>query len=119
MLRKRRLARPEMLWRKVEFKSFNTTVRISATHRRGEDPEIESQPWLQLRGVALQAVDGVTDVLNRSLAIDSMTALILAIRALADYRNADARLQNRQEEKEGRGMMIAAIYARGWYRYSR
>jgi len=51
-----------MLSRNVEFKSFNTTVRISATHRRGEEPAIESQPWLELRGLALEPMKDVTDV---------------------------------------------------------
>ena len=31
-------------------------------HERGDEPEIKSQPWLDLRGVAQEPVKGVTDV---------------------------------------------------------
>jgi hypothetical protein len=54
--------KPEMLSRNVEITSFDATVRISASHSRGEEPYIESQPWLELRGTATEPVKGVTDV---------------------------------------------------------
>jgi hypothetical protein len=43
-------SKPEMLSRNVEISSFGATVRIGAVHRKGEEPEIDSQPWLELRG---------------------------------------------------------------------
>jgi hypothetical protein len=63
---KRRKARktnkPEMLSRNVEISSFGGTVRIRAVHERGDEPYIESQPWLDLRGKATEPVKDVTDV---------------------------------------------------------
>ena len=52
-----------MLSRNVEIKSSSLTVRISAVHRKGDEPEIESQPWLELRGVLTEPVKDVRDVL--------------------------------------------------------
>ena len=46
----------------VEIKSSSLTVRIRAVHRKGDEPEIESQPWLQLKGVLTETVKGVRDV---------------------------------------------------------
>ncbi len=60
--RRRPGGRPEMLSRNVEFKSFRISVRLSASHPRKQEPFIESQPWLELRGVALEPVWDVTDV---------------------------------------------------------
>ena len=63
---KRRKARktnkPEMLSRNVEIASFGAIVRIHAAHPRNEEPYIETQPWLELRGKATEPVKGVTDV---------------------------------------------------------
>jgi hypothetical protein len=59
---KRKSGKPEMLSRNVEFKSSSLTIRISAAHRKGEEPEIESQPWLELRGVLTEPVKDVRDV---------------------------------------------------------
>ena len=54
--------KPEMLTRTGEISSFSATVRISAVHQRGNEPEIESQPWLELRGKLHEPVKGVTDL---------------------------------------------------------
>jgi hypothetical protein len=62
MRRKTRSSKPEMLSRNVEITSFGATVRIGAVHRKGDEPEIESQPWLELRGTATEPVKGVKDV---------------------------------------------------------
>jgi hypothetical protein len=47
--RKRAGGRPEMLSRTFAVTSFGVTLRTGAVERRGEEPEIESQPWLELR----------------------------------------------------------------------
>ena len=62
MRRQRKSSKPEMLSRNVEISSFAPTVRLSAVHRKGEEPYIEGQPWLELRGTATEPVKGVTDV---------------------------------------------------------
>jgi hypothetical protein len=54
--------RPEMLSRNVAIESFRSSVRIGAVNRRGEEPEIESQPWLELQGKATEPVGGVSAV---------------------------------------------------------
>ena len=54
--------RPEMLSRDVDISSFRMTVRLHAVHGRGEEPYIESQPWLELLGTATEPVRDVTDV---------------------------------------------------------
>jgi hypothetical protein len=54
--------RPEMLSRTVTISSFRTSVRLGAIHRRGEEPEIESQPWLELQGNATEPIRDVTAV---------------------------------------------------------
>ena len=59
---KRKGGKPEMLSRNFEIKSSRLTVRLSAVHRKGDEPEIESQPWLELRGVLTEAVKDVRDV---------------------------------------------------------
>jgi hypothetical protein len=51
-----------MLTRTGEILSFSASVRTSAVHRRGEEPEIESQPWLELHGKFREPVKGVTDL---------------------------------------------------------
>jgi hypothetical protein len=53
---KRKRGKPEMLSRNVEIKSSSLTARISALHRKGDEPEIESQPWLELKGVLTEPV---------------------------------------------------------------
>lgn len=52
-----------MLSRTVEIKSSSLTVRISAVHSKGDEPEIESQPWLELKGVLTELVNDVGNVL--------------------------------------------------------
>ena len=51
-----------MLSRNLEITSFGASVRLHAIHRKGEEPYIESQPWLELPGTATEPVKGVTDV---------------------------------------------------------
>jgi hypothetical protein len=51
-----------MLSRDAAIASFSASLRIAAAHRRGEEPEIESQPWLELRGTLEEPVKGVTNV---------------------------------------------------------
>ena len=51
-----------MLSRNVEISSFSATVRLHAVHRNGEEPDIESQPWLELRGTATEPVRDVRDM---------------------------------------------------------
>ena len=50
-----------MLRRNVEISSFGATVRIGAVHEKGDEPYIESQPWLELRGKITEPVKGITD----------------------------------------------------------
>jgi hypothetical protein len=59
---KRKSGKPEMLSRDVEIKSSSLAVRIAARHHKGDEPKIESQPWLQLKGVLTETVKGVRDV---------------------------------------------------------
>ena len=60
--RNRAGGRPEMFSRTVAVSSFSATVRIGAVHRRGEEPEVESQPWLKLRGTLDEPVRGIQTV---------------------------------------------------------
>lgn len=60
--RRRTGGRPEMLSRDVAITTFRATVRLHAVHRRGEEPEIESQPWLELLGKASEPIPDVTEV---------------------------------------------------------
>lgn len=60
--KRRRSGRPEMLSRNVAISSFRFSARIHAVHRRGEEPDIETQPWLELRGKMTEALRDVTDV---------------------------------------------------------
>lgn len=41
---------------------FRASVRLNAVHRRGEEPEIETQPWLELQGKATKTIRDVKDV---------------------------------------------------------
>jgi hypothetical protein len=51
-----------MLSRNVEISSFAATVRLHAVHHKGDEPYIESQPWLELRGTATESIRDVKDV---------------------------------------------------------
>ena len=51
-----------MLSRDVEIRASSLTVRIRAVHAKGAAPEIDTQPWLQLKGVLTEPVKGVRDV---------------------------------------------------------
>lgn len=55
--------RPEILSRDVEISSFRATVRLHAVHPRGEEPYIESRPWLELRGAMTEAVGKAREVM--------------------------------------------------------
>src|SRR6059036_547727 len=57
--KRRKSGRPEMLSRNVVISSFSATVRLGAVHCKGENPYIEGEPWLELRGTA---TEGVRDV---------------------------------------------------------
>ena len=64
MPRKRRTgSRPELLSRNATLTSFSARVGIQAEHGRGEEPRIETRPWLELRGRLEEPVNDVTDVL--------------------------------------------------------
>ena len=61
--RGRRKSRPvEFLMRDVEITSFNAHVSIYAMHEKGEEPYIESGPWLELYGVVADPIRSLTDV---------------------------------------------------------
>ena len=60
--RKPKSSKPEMLSRNVEITAFRATVRLNAIDRKGDEPYVEGQPWLELRGTATEPVKGVTDV---------------------------------------------------------
>jgi hypothetical protein len=60
---KRKSGKPDMLSRSAEIKSSSLTVRISAVHSKGDEPEIESQPWLELKGALTEPVNDVRNVL--------------------------------------------------------
>jgi hypothetical protein len=62
MPKKRKSDKPEMMSRNVEISLFRATVRIGAVHRKGDEPFVESQPWLELHGKATEPVKSVTDV---------------------------------------------------------
>lgn len=55
-------AGPEMLSRNATIDAFRASLRIGAAHRRGEEPEIETQPWLELCGTLEEPVKGITSV---------------------------------------------------------
>jgi hypothetical protein len=50
--KKRRSNRPEMLSRNVEISSFTPTMRLHAIHEKSDEPYLEAEPWLELRGRA-------------------------------------------------------------------
>lgn len=51
-----------MLSRDAAIASFSATMRIGATHGRGEEPEIEMRPWLELRGTLEEPVKGMSEI---------------------------------------------------------
>src|SRR5262245_38835774 len=59
---KRKSNKPEMLSRNIEITGFSASVRLDAVHHKGDQPYIESQPWLELRGTAREPVKGITDI---------------------------------------------------------
>jgi hypothetical protein len=44
----------------MTVESFAASVGLAAAHRRGEEPEIETRCWLELRGRIGEPVEGVT-----------------------------------------------------------
>lgn len=54
--------RPELISRDVALASFGATVRLHTVHHKGDEPYIESKPWLEVRGTATEPVKGVSDV---------------------------------------------------------
>jgi hypothetical protein len=58
----RKSNRPELLWRNVEITGVSADVGLIAVHNRGAEPYIESKPWMELRGMATEPLNGVTDV---------------------------------------------------------
>lgn len=54
--------RPELLTRNVAVSSFNAHVSLRAVHERGQEPAVESGPWLELRGPLGEPVRDVTAV---------------------------------------------------------
>lgn len=58
----RKSNKPELLSRDVEIASFGATVRLHTVHHKGDEPYIESKPWLEVRGTATEPVKGMTDV---------------------------------------------------------
>lgn len=53
---------PEILFRSIEIASFSARVRLRAEHPRGEEPYVDSGPWLELRGKATEPVRDVVEV---------------------------------------------------------
>jgi hypothetical protein len=62
MARQRKGGRPEMLSRDIAITALRFSVRINAVHERNSEPEIETQPWLEILGKAFEPVRDVTDV---------------------------------------------------------
>jgi hypothetical protein len=59
---KRKRHTPELAWRNVEITRVSTNVGLNVVHHTGAEPCFESQPWRELRGMATEPVNGVTDV---------------------------------------------------------
>ena len=69
--------------------SFGATVGLHAVERRGEEPYVESQPWLELRGPLNEPVNKVRDVLVSVYPQDSVeagTARPAAVGAIVQMR---------------------------------
>ena len=70
-----------MISRTVAVSSFSATVRTAAVERRRDEPEIESQPWLELLGTLEEPVKGVQDVvisMHPSFAIGSPVTIFVS-----------------------------------------
>jgi hypothetical protein len=59
---RRRQPQVETLWRVIQISSFSASVRIHAVAPRGEEPYIESRPWLELRGTLEEPIRNTQDV---------------------------------------------------------
>jgi hypothetical protein len=62
MAKKNKSGHAEVLSRSVKISSFSARVRLDAVHRRGEQPHIESGPWLELTGLTAEPVGNVRGV---------------------------------------------------------
>jgi hypothetical protein len=51
-----------MLSREVELDSLAARISTRAEHRRGEEPEIQSGPWLEVQGTLTEPVKDVHEV---------------------------------------------------------
>ena len=81
--------RPEMWSRTVEIISFRTTVRLYAVTPKGEEPYIDSQPWLELDGTMDEPVRNVRDVVMNMYPKDKLevgTARPASVGAIVQMR---------------------------------
>jgi hypothetical protein len=60
---KRRKHRPEMLTRSVEISKFRVSLSLQIDEPKLPDPELETTPWLELRGTMNEPIRDVRDVL--------------------------------------------------------
>jgi hypothetical protein len=60
---KRRKSRTEMLTRSVEISMFRVSLSLQIDEPKMPDPELETSPWLELRGVMNEPIRNVRDVL--------------------------------------------------------
>lgn len=61
MTKKRPSSRkPEILSRNLKITAFRTSLRLGILQERGDEPEIEAKPWLELTGKASEPVRDVT-----------------------------------------------------------
>ena len=86
---KRKSGKPEMLSRDVEIKSSRLRVRISAVHRKGDEPEIESQPWLELKGVLITKIRNDTGVIYSHRIPKASRRLHVIVRDHAPTKNGN------------------------------
>ena len=87
--RKQKSGRSELLSRYATISSCSMSVRLHATHDRGEDPYKESWPWLELRGVLKEPVGDVEDLqghLHPTGRLDVGTATPAAIGSIIKAR---------------------------------
>jgi hypothetical protein len=63
MSAKRRTHRLEMLTRSVEISTFRVSLSLGIDEPKLPDPELETTPWLELRGMMNEPIRDVRDVL--------------------------------------------------------
>jgi hypothetical protein len=72
-----------------DHRSFRTSIRLCAVSRRGEEPYIESQPWLELQGAADEPVRDVREVVISLYPRDTLeigTARPVSVGAIVQVR---------------------------------